>query len=141
MSAALVDAETGRVYDMPFRILGMLIEQSEKGRDYIGPVYRLKSRLFIVDGCPEDDKCGTYYYEWQDHGFKLIRFRQARKPPNSAYKENPRTLSVFLRALCGRLLVLPGRLEDRERRALGVGDNRPGAHAFHRLGRHKNLGT
>lgn len=75
MSFAVVDAETGRVYDAPFADISMA-QLDENGRFYRGAVYQLKSRLFIADGCPneEDKQCGTHYYEWKDNKFVLLRF-------------------------------------------------------------------
>src|SRR5215469_5802573 len=62
------------------------------------------------------------------------------RPPRNAGVVKADTNQVFvrLRALCGWLLS-SRRLEERKHRALGVGDNRPGPHALHRLWRHKNL--
>ncbi|HEY6307753.1 MAG TPA: hypothetical protein VI488_14980 [Candidatus Angelobacter sp.] len=74
MSMAVVDAAAGHVYDPPFHSLVMF--STAHPRDYQGPVYRLKSRLLIADGCPDEDetKCGTFYYEWTNNQFKLLRF-------------------------------------------------------------------
>jgi len=75
VSAALVDTKTGRIYSMPFGSLSMPIQENEADRQYQGPVYQLKSRLFIADGCLDEDEksCGTHYYEWKDHQFRLLR--------------------------------------------------------------------
>jgi hypothetical protein len=35
--------------------------------------YSVNSRLLIVRGCPEDQNCGSYFYEWTGSEFKLIR--------------------------------------------------------------------
>jgi hypothetical protein len=74
VALVLVDAITGRIYDMPFGSLAMIspIDASLQK----GPRYKLKSRLFIADGCPneEEKKCGTHYYEWKDNKFALLRF-------------------------------------------------------------------
>jgi hypothetical protein len=82
MSIAVVDAASGNVYDPPFHSLVMF--STAHPRDYQGPVYRLKSRLLIADGCLDEDetKCGTYYYEWKSNQFKLLRF----DPQPQAYK-------------------------------------------------------
>lgn len=74
MSMAVVDAESGKVFSVPFRILSLPLTQGKGGHEYQGAVYQLKSRLLVADGCPEDKKCGTYYYEWKDNQFKLLRF-------------------------------------------------------------------
>jgi hypothetical protein len=79
MSIAVVDAASGKVFAAPFRILSLPLPESEGGRDYQGAVYQLKSRLLIADGCPEDTKCGTYYYEWSENKFKQLRFDPAEK--------------------------------------------------------------
>jgi hypothetical protein len=72
----LVDSATGRVYNMPYGSISM--DAAE--RNYVGPVYQLKSRLFIADGCPNEGitNCGTYYYEWTANKFKLLRFDPQR---------------------------------------------------------------
>lgn len=59
-SGVLVDARTGKVYDVPFGILGYgqalkYADGSETG----GLDYRLDSRLLIARGCPEDENCGA----------------------------------------------------------------------------------
>jgi hypothetical protein len=74
MSIAVVDAASGRVFDAPFTFLSMPVPEGENGREYQGRVYQLKSRLLIADGCPEEKKCGTYYYEWTANRFKLLRY-------------------------------------------------------------------
>jgi hypothetical protein len=79
MSIAVVDAVSGKVYPAPFRILSMPLAEGEGGHEYQGAVYQLKSRLLIADGCPEDTKCGAYYYEWSNNKFKQLRFDPARK--------------------------------------------------------------
>jgi len=79
MSVAVVDTVSGKVFPGPFKILSMPMAESEGAREYQGTVYELKSRLFIADGCLEEARCGTYYYEWSDNKFKQLRFDPA--PP------------------------------------------------------------
>jgi hypothetical protein len=77
VSFAVVDARTGTVYDnTPFAILGLPFMGTESGRDYQGLDSKLRSRLLVADGCPEDDsnQCGTHYYEWTGRRFKQLRF-------------------------------------------------------------------
>lgn len=74
VSFAVIDAASGKVFPSPFKILSLPIVEGRKDRQYQGPVYQLKSRLFIADGCPEEDKCGTYYYEWTGRQFSLLQF-------------------------------------------------------------------
>jgi len=73
VAGVLVDAISGRVYDMPFGTLAMI---DSSGSFHKGSAYQLKSRLLIADGCPNEDekKCGTHYYEWKDNKFVLLRF-------------------------------------------------------------------
>ncbi len=74
-SFVVVDVVTGRVYDSaPFGFIGVPFQGTSTGRDYEGLVYKRNSRLLVADGCPEDDKCGTYYYEWKKDSFNLLRF-------------------------------------------------------------------
>jgi len=77
MSVAVVDAASGKVFPGPFKILSMPMAEGEGGREYQGAVYQRKSRLFIADGCPEEARCGTYYYEWNADKFKQLRFDPA----------------------------------------------------------------
>lgn len=78
-SFALIDLLNGRVYaNVPFSILTIPSRGTKTGRDYQGILSRADSRLLIADGCPgedeDPDKCGTYYYEWTNHHFKLLHF-------------------------------------------------------------------
>ena len=69
---AIVDSRTGETFDGPFRLLGYdLARVYEGGEDQLE--FRLDSRLIIARGCPEEKDCATYYYEWSDNRFKLIR--------------------------------------------------------------------
>lgn len=72
---AVVDTQSGHVYDGPAGI-------SPKGALYLGPnveedktgiFYSPNSSLFIVVGCPNYKKCGSYYYHWNGTQFKLLR--------------------------------------------------------------------
>ena len=73
-SFVIVDAISGKTFDPPFKTVAMPFV--EGGRPYQGLLYHLNSRLLIVDGCPDEDdeKCGTYYYEWKDGQLKLLPF-------------------------------------------------------------------
>ncbi len=72
VSIAVIDLKTGSVYDGPFSILGYGSPQSyEGGDDWLE--FHVSSRLLVARGCPEDKNCGTYYFEWQDAGFRLLR--------------------------------------------------------------------
>lgn len=79
VSIALVDAKDGTLFKVPFNILGwgMLLQydgQNTSNRDGFEPLsYRVDSRLLVVRGCPEDDNCAAYFYEWKESQFKLIR--------------------------------------------------------------------
>lgn len=80
IGAALVDEQTGEVFEVPFSYIG-----AGPGRFGDGTVglaygfemvsYKKDSRLFIFRGCPEDDptRCGAYYYEWTGSQFKLLK--------------------------------------------------------------------
>jgi hypothetical protein len=82
-SAAIVDETTGEVFSVPFRFLNLPLVQGtpdEPAHEFKGAVYKLKSRLFIVDGCPEGKQCATYYYEWKDEKFSVLRMVPQRGP-------------------------------------------------------------
>ena len=72
-SLVVVDAASRKVYASPFGYIGMPMPTGENGHEYHGPVFQLKSRLLIADGCLEDEKCGTFYYEWTANKFKFVR--------------------------------------------------------------------
>ena len=78
LSFAIVDALTGQVHWPPFSadIVGIPWLGTATGREYQGIVYRLDSRLLIIDGCPDDKErgCGTYYFEWTGNKLKRLRF-------------------------------------------------------------------
>src|SRR5437016_4271739 len=79
VSIAIIDAKDGSVYNGPFSILGFGTPLKYEGRyspasDNFEPLsYRIDSRLLIVRGCPEDENCASYFYEWAGSRFKLIR--------------------------------------------------------------------
>lgn len=79
VSIAIIDAKGGSVYDGPFSILGWGTPAKYEGRyspasESFKPLsYRIDSRLLIVRGCPEDENCASYFYEWADSRFKLLR--------------------------------------------------------------------
>ena len=76
VSIVVVDAVTGEVFSAPFRILGYgrVLKYADVSAPIDQPLeYRLKSRLLIVRGCPEDQNCASYFYEWERPSFKLIR--------------------------------------------------------------------
>ncbi len=76
VSIAIVDAETGRVYPGLFVILGYgrarKYADVDEGR-YAPLSYVLSSRLLIARGCPEDENCASYFYEWSRSRFKMLR--------------------------------------------------------------------
>ena len=79
VSIAVVDAETGKVYPGPFGIpgYGSVMTYADVSESNYEPLsYTLNSRLLIVRGCPEDENCASYFYEW-----RRTSFRQLRKIP------------------------------------------------------------
>ena len=76
VSIALVDSKSGTVYPGPFGILGygsVLAYADVPENEYEPLSYKLDSRLLIVRGCPEDENCASYYYEWQGSALRLLR--------------------------------------------------------------------
>jgi hypothetical protein len=76
VSIAVVNAKTGDVYSGPFGILGYgsVLKYADVSEDKYEPLsYKLNSRLLIVRGCPEDDNCASYFYEWKGSTFRLLR--------------------------------------------------------------------
>ena len=80
MSLAVVDEITGKVFSPPFEILTTPLVTGENAHEFQGPVYQLKSRLFIADGCIEDKTCATYYYEWKNDKFEIVRMMPQPSP-------------------------------------------------------------
>ena len=70
-----MDAKSGYIYSSPFNILGYgeALRYADVSEEHYEPLsYKLRSRLFVVRGCPEDENCATYFYEWKGSQFKLI---------------------------------------------------------------------
>lgn len=73
VSIAVVNLQTGAVYDGPFKLLGYgTRRQYEGGEDELE--YHDDSRLMIARGCPGDRDCGTYYFEWNGDRFLRLRY-------------------------------------------------------------------
>ena len=76
VSIAVIDAKTGDVYSGPFGILGYSsnMKYADVSEAKFEPLsYNVYSRLLIVRGCPEDENCGSFFYEWRTPRFRLIR--------------------------------------------------------------------
>ena len=90
-SVAVIDAETGAVYEGPFGALphavlyygkALRYDRNAKGEyEYDDLSYSLKSRLLIARGCPNDANCAAYFYEWTGTQFKLLRKIPAAPEP------------------------------------------------------------
>lgn len=78
-SAVMVDAKNGAIQRLPFSTLGygqnlkFADGKSVYDQDFDPLSFNLKSSLLIVHGCPEEENCGAYYYEWTGSRFRLIR--------------------------------------------------------------------
>src|SRR5262245_4367548 len=83
VSMAIVDAASGRVWGGPVKTLSLPLPADVNGRNYQGLVYQKRSRLLIVDGCPNEEnrRCGTYYYEFKDGLSTLLRMDLAPGKP------------------------------------------------------------
>lgn len=96
LSMALVDETTGKVYSSPFEVLTTPIVSGtgEEPHEFQGFVFQVKSRLFIADGCQEDKACATYYYEWKNDKFEVLRMMPQpgpQRPPDSQPDSPPDT--------------------------------------------------
>jgi hypothetical protein len=74
---AIVDLETGKVYDSPLAEQGTLSSHLDNLSDMeIG--YRRDSSLMILRNACRDFKdrrsCGTYYFNWKNNRFGLVKF-------------------------------------------------------------------
>lgn len=72
---AVVDLQTGDVYDGPFGALpkARISLLPDVEADQTGIFYQQDSSLFIARGCPNEKDCGAYFYEWTGTQFKLLR--------------------------------------------------------------------
>ena len=86
VSIAVIDAKDGKVYDGPFQVLSWAMFTYEgkyqSNTPEFAPLdFRKGSRLLIARGCPEEEKCASYFYEWTAPKFKLIRKVEATPIP------------------------------------------------------------
>lgn len=72
---ALVDLQSGKTYDLPFKTL-TASSAAPVENDPEPLTFRKSSRLLIASGClnEDSDKCGTSYYEWTGNQFRLRVF-------------------------------------------------------------------
>lgn len=78
VSIAVIDAKDGQVFDGPFQVLSWAMYTYEgkipaNTPDFAPLEFSKDSRLLIARGCPEEDHCASYFYEWNAPRFKLIR--------------------------------------------------------------------
>jgi len=78
VSIAVIDAKDGKVYDGPFQVLSWAMFTYEgkykSNTPEFAPLdFDKGSRLLIARGCPEEETCASYFYEWVAPRFKLIR--------------------------------------------------------------------
>src|SRR5579883_713391 len=74
----IIDEQSGSVYDAPFHIASLqpsLVYQDQPDKSpFDDPLqYRLDSRLFVLHGCPEEEDCASYFYEWTGTALKLLK--------------------------------------------------------------------
>lgn len=84
VSIAVIDAKDGKVYDGPFSVLSwdmFTYEGKYKSNtpEFAPLEFQKGSRLLIARGCPEEEKCASYFYEWVAPKFKLIRKIEATR--------------------------------------------------------------
>jgi hypothetical protein len=72
IQTVVVDATSGNVYDTPF---GSPPHHTLSFRtlEDAGVFCQNDSRLLVASGCPDDENCGSYYYEWTGSRFRLLR--------------------------------------------------------------------
>jgi len=78
ISGVVVDAKSGAVRNLPFAVLTNGLSTFADGKtaadsDFEPLSFNLKSRLLVAHGCPEEETCGLYYYEWLASRFRLLR--------------------------------------------------------------------
>jgi hypothetical protein len=87
LSLVIIDETNGKLFPAPFKVLTTpAVEGTEDdpAHEFKGAVFELKSRLLIIDGCPEEKKCATYYYEWKDEQLKQLSMVPQRGPSTPA---------------------------------------------------------
>jgi hypothetical protein len=83
ISLVIIDETDGRLFSPPFKVLTtpqVPGTDDDPPHEFQGAVFQLKSRLLIVDGCPEGKRCATYYYEWKDDQLKQLSMVPQRGP-------------------------------------------------------------
>jgi len=84
-NVAIVDVQSGHIYDTPFVGVSGCLE------DLDNPLsYRIDSRLFVVSGSLEipdehsqtfhDGPCGVHYYEWNGRSLHLLKSKAFQHP-------------------------------------------------------------
>jgi hypothetical protein len=86
VSIAVIEAKDGAVYDGPFQVLSWAMYKYEgqypsNTPEFVPLDFHTESRLLIARGCPEEDNCASYFYEWVSPKFKLIRKMEATPIP------------------------------------------------------------
>jgi len=78
---AIVDAQTGKVYDPPLAQPGNFNVPLDNLSD-METGYRPDSSLMVLRNACRDFKdrktCGTYYFNWHDNRFDVVKFVLAR---------------------------------------------------------------
>ena len=72
---ALVDNESGTVYDGPFGSLpnAYLCLDANPDQDDTGIFFQRDSSLIEFRGCPNEKQCNADYYQWTGDRFRLLR--------------------------------------------------------------------
>jgi hypothetical protein len=78
VSVVVIDAATGAIYNGPFRNLAWALRKYENriasNDDKFEPLeYKRDSRLLVARGCPQENNCASYFWEWTGAEFKLLR--------------------------------------------------------------------
>ncbi len=80
---AMVDAKTGKVYDPPLSGAGSELYLPLDNLSEMEVALRPDSSLFVLKNACRDFKnrtsCGTYYFNWKDNRFILVKFAQASR--------------------------------------------------------------
>ena len=75
---AVVDAATGKIYDPPLSGAGTELYVPLDNLSKMETEYRIDSSLMVLRNACRDFKdrntCGTYYFNWKDNRFVLVRF-------------------------------------------------------------------
>lgn len=84
LTIVIVDARTGKIYDVPFTIENCCGKNRNPGWLHDNEPcieYKLQSKLLVIRGARNEKGWGTYFYTWNNNRLKLIRALEGKIIP------------------------------------------------------------